>query len=115
MSTDRERLVHDVGKYVARTAINLPPGRPIAPALAQLLLRDVYGRDDEPRMSAVFDALVGETTDVALVACRAELRAIDALEEPSRRGDEAALAEVAEHARAVAERIRAWARGEGAS
>lgn len=109
MSVDRERVLHDVGKYVARTAMNVPAGAPVPPALAELLLRDVYGRSGEPRMSATFDALVGATDDAALTECRERLRAMDGLEDAARAGDAEALETLAALARAVAERLKEWA------
>jgi len=111
MSPDRERVLHDVGKYVARTATNLPEGALVSPALADLLLRDVYGRGDEARMSATFDSLVGETDDPILTECRECLRTIDGLEADARSGDPDALARVAALARRVAARLKDWARG----
>lgn len=110
MSLDRERLLHDVGKYIARTATNLPAEAPIPPPLAQLLLRDVYGRGEEPAMSETFDALVGASDDPALVACRERLAAIDALESQARAGEPQALSRVAALAREVSEALNAWAR-----
>ncbi len=110
MSIDRERVLHDVAKYVARTAMNLPEGALVAPALAELLLRDVYGRRDEPRMSETFDALVGETDDPVLLECRECLGEIDGLETEARAGEPAALTRIATLARSVADRLKAWAR-----
>ncbi|MBO6939234.1 MAG: hypothetical protein JJ863_29965 [Deltaproteobacteria bacterium] len=110
MSVDRERVLHDVGKYVARTAMNLPEGALVAPALAELMLRDVYGRGDEPRMSETFDALVGETDDPVLGECRDCLQEIDALEGDARAGDVDALTRIATLARSISERLKAWAR-----
>ncbi len=111
MSVDREKVLHDVGKYIARTAMNLPPGAQVSPGLAELLLRDVYGRGDEPRMSDTFDALVGEAEDPLLAECRDCLTEIDALEEKARAGDSEALGAIATLARSVAERLKRWARG----
>ena len=111
MSVDRERVLHDVGKYVARTAMNLPEGALVAPALAELMLRDVYGRGDEPRMSETFDDLVGEADDPVLAECRECLRAIDALEAEARAGEADALGRIATLARSVAAQLKAWARG----
>jgi len=110
VSVDREKVLHDVGKYIARTATNLAPGARIPPALAPLLLRDVYGGDDEPPMSATFDALVGESDDPLLGECRAWLSEIDALEGKARAEEPEALARVAVLARSVADRLKGWAR-----
>lgn len=107
---DRERVLHDVGKYIARTAMNLPEGALVSPPLADLMLRDVYGRGDEPRMSETFDALVGETDDPILGECRGCLKDLDALEAGARAGEPDALVRVATLARRVAARLKAWAR-----
>lgn len=111
MTVDRERVLHDVGKYIARTATNLKDGTPVTPVLADMLLRDVYGRPGEPRMSETFDALVPTPDDPVLADCRECLRAIDALEADARVRDPDALAKVAAIAREVAAKLKAWARG----
>ncbi|MAQ14037.1 MAG: hypothetical protein CMN30_04480 [Sandaracinus sp.] len=108
MSVDRERLRHDVGKYIARVATNVPPGSPVPPALAPLLLRDVYGRADEPSMRLRFRELTPGADDPVLTACRRELDALASLESPARAGDAETLTEVADRARRVARMLREW-------
>ena len=51
------RLVHDVGKYLARTARNLPAGCALDAALLDMLCRDLYGDARSPRPSARFAEL----------------------------------------------------------
>ena len=87
MNEDRSALAHDVGKYVARTARNVPPGGAMPPALIPMLIRDLYELPGGKRASARFDelALHGEPA-----VARAALREIDALEADVRAGDDAA-------------------------
>ena len=54
------RLVHDVGKYLARTARNLPAGCALDAALLDMLCRDLYGDARSPRPSALFAELAAE-------------------------------------------------------
>lgn len=46
------RLAHDVGKYVARTARNLPPGGPPDAELVAMLARDLYELGAERRRAS---------------------------------------------------------------
>ena len=108
-SSDRERLLHDVAKYIERTATNVPKGAPVPGALAPLLARDLYGREGEEPMAARFDRLAAGVTDDALRRCRARLARIETLEPAVRASEPAALAEAVELARAVAIDLRAWA------
>ncbi len=107
------RLAHDVGKYVARTARNLPPGRPAAP-LHAMLVADLYGAPGAPGPLAVFDALSKGIDEPAVEAARERLRAIGGLEDDVRRGDGAAIERAAALALEVDEllhaRIREMAR-----
>jgi hypothetical protein len=109
MTDERQRLVHDVAKYLARTARNLPAAGPIPGPLVPLLVRDAYGREGEARASEVFARLAGDALDPELAECREELAAIDALEGAARAGDDAALREVARRALRVAEVLGEWA------
>lgn len=54
------RLVHDVGKYLARTARNLPAGEALDAALLDMLCRDLYGDSRSPRPAARFAELAAE-------------------------------------------------------
>lgn len=54
------RLVHDVGKYLARTARNLPAGGALDAALLDMLCRDLYGDSRSPRPAARFAELATE-------------------------------------------------------
>lgn len=112
-------LLHDVGKYVARTACNLREGQPIEGPLAAMLLRDVYETWRGGRASERFEELARELealapsalpTEAAMAEVRAHLREIDAREPGARAGDAQALAAVAEHARGVERELRALAR-----
>ena len=105
---NRERLRHDVGKYIARTACNLPETAQVPQALVPLLLRDLYGdpSSGEPRASETFERLTGGDTDAVLGECRQHLKLIDDLEASSRRGNAEALAQIASAARAVARLLR---------
>ena len=77
-------LAHDVGKYVARTAHNLPDG-PIAPAIVQMLIRDLWALPAGGRASEVFARLAAPLCaagppDARLEQARTLLAEIDALE-----------------------------------
>lgn len=107
-------LLHDVGKYVARTARNLPAGQAAAGPLAAMLLRDVYETYRGARASVRFEELAPElevlAPDARIAEARARLRAIDARERAARAGDPEALVAIAEDARAVEDALRALAR-----
>jgi hypothetical protein len=112
----RLRLVHDVGKYVARTARNLP-AQPTAEMIA-MLARDLYQLRPGRRASAVLAELAAEAngangaddgcSDEAPVAdARALLAEIDSLEAAVYAGEPAAIARAARLALAVEARLRA--------
>ena len=113
-------LVHDVGKYVARTARNLAPGVPMTPPLVAMLRRDLYclggpGRAD--RASAVFARLAAPLAalvdDPRLAAAARLLAEIDALEPAL--ADAAAVHRAAAAAREIEALLRALARDLAAS
>jgi hypothetical protein len=110
------RLVHDVGKYVARTARNLEPGAPLDGELVGMLARDLYELGPERRRaSEVFDALVvaadrNERSFRALPEIRARLGELDALEAGVRAGEREAVEAARAIALAVEERLRALER-----
>jgi hypothetical protein len=98
-----QRLVHDVGKYVARTARNLPP----APTteMIEMLIRDLYELRPGRRASALFAELA--PPEPALDGVRALLAEIDALEPAVRAGDGPAVTRAATLARDVEQALRA--------
>ena len=108
------RLVHDVGKYVARTARNLPEApsaeQPIAPALVEMLAGDLYELDGKQPASRVFAALTDGATLPGLEPLRARFAILDALEPEVRRGDPVAVAHAAALAREIEALLRALAK-----
>ncbi len=93
-------LAHDVGKYVARVAMNVAPGEPVPAALIPLLVKDLYELPGG-RASACFEALARGLTDPRLDRAREHLTAIDALEERVRAGDASACSEACAQAREI--------------
>jgi hypothetical protein len=107
------KLVHDVAKYVARTARNIGAG-PWSPDLVAMLCRDLFALP-RGRASAVFEELARLIEDVmgpqaAFARVREQLARIDALEVAVRQGEPAALARAVAAALAVEEGLRAFAR-----
>ena len=105
----RLRLVHDVGKYVARTARNLP-AQPTAEMIA-MLARDLYQLRPGRRASSVLAELAGGASDggadePAVADARALLAEVDALEAAVYAGEPAAIARAAGLALAVEARLR---------
>lgn len=105
-------LAHDVGKYVARAARNLPAEGPIPEVLVDMLRRDVLAPLPSgltPR--ARFDELVR-----TLPACeeldraRAAFDAIDARAATLTAAQPTTVREVAAHARTIEAALRALAR-----
>lgn len=107
-------LLHDVGKYIARTARNLEPGRPIAAPLCAMLLKDVYETYRGERASLRFNELERElrelVDDPRVQQVRERLRAIDACEAAARAGDPDALCLIVEDAIEIEKMLRALAR-----
>jgi hypothetical protein len=102
----RMRLLHDVGKYVARTARNLPDGA-LDRELIDMVARDLYELKPGRRASAVFDELA--QPDARLAEIRQFLVAVDKLEDRVRSGDEAAVRGAAALALEVERRLRDFA------
>lgn len=106
MSEDRRALAHDVGKYVARIARNVPPRGPIPAPLIPMLAKDLYELPGGKRASERFRELA---PDGEPAAARTALEEIDALEAEVRAGDEAACRRACALALEVERRLRAWA------
>jgi hypothetical protein len=103
-----QRLIHDVGKYVARTARNLPPA-PTA-EMIEMLIRDLYELRPGRRASALF-AELAPPAEPALAPVHALLAQIDALEPSVRAGDADAVTRAATLAREVERSLRALGEG----
>lgn len=111
MSPERAaELVHDVGKYVARIARNVPPSGPVPPSLVPLLAKDLYELPGGLRASQRFEQLLDTAPPPEpLEALRVTFRTIDELEVAVRRGDQAACRRACELALEVESTLRAWA------
>ena len=107
------RLAHDVGKYVSRTARNIPAGD-IPEVLHGMLLEDLFAIDGQRPASAVFEELAApleqELKDERLGECRDLLVEIDGLEQAIRGGEVEALRRAAELALEIDARLRAVSR-----
>jgi hypothetical protein len=79
MSDEMRRLVHDVGKYVARTARNLAPETTLTPPIVAMLTRDLYETYAGERASAHLGR-----SSLAALAPPAYRRARELLEEIDR-------------------------------
>jgi hypothetical protein len=103
------RLVHDVGKYVARTAHNVRPGE-WTPELSAMLYRDLFalpgGRASVvcARLGGALEAQVGVRPELGQT--RVLLAALDGLEPAVRAGDEPACERAAELALTVERTLR---------
>ncbi len=97
------RLVHDVGKYVARTARNLPSGN-IDDDLIAMMVRDLYQLGPGRRASQIFEELSAEVAGVGAV--RALFADVDALEAMVRGGDQQAVRRAAALACEIERRLR---------
>jgi hypothetical protein len=103
------RLAHDVGKYIARTARNLPlPIAALDPALLTMLLGDLYGANGEraQRPATRFHALATTLDEPRLGEARALFAALEQIESAVRAGESSAV----ERAVAIALRIEALLR-----
>jgi len=107
------RLAHDVGKYVSRTARNLPEGD-VPEVLVGMLLKDLYSIDGDRSASAAFEELAAPLEqlerDVRIGECREMLGEIDGLERAIRDGETSALRRAAELALEIGIRLRAVSR-----
>ena len=102
--TLRRTLAHDVGKYVARTARNLPAEGEIPQVLIDMLCRDLYALTDTQRASERFDELADGLEGLEEV--RAAFHEIDALEPSVRSGEPTAVRRAAELALAIEAQLR---------
>lgn len=112
-------LVHDVGKYIARTARNVPVPRPGAPPeplpapLHRMLVRDLYGDERTRRPRAVFVELALPIArlvpDTRLVDARALLSQLELSEAAVRAADPAAVEAACAAAREIERLLRAIA------
>jgi hypothetical protein len=98
-------LVHDVGKYVARTARNLPPSP--TREMVDMLVRDLYDLRPGQHASEVFTQLALFAGAPPLDDVRALFAEIDALEGQVRAGAPAAVERAARIARDIEDRLRA--------
>ncbi len=107
-------LAHDVGKYIARAARNLPPCGAISPALSAMLIADVFATHAGRPALARFDELAPElltlTGDARLEAVRALLTCAAAHERAVRDADAVASRELAAIALEVESLLRALSR-----
>ena len=103
-------LVHDVGKYIARTARNLGTRDGGIPrALVEMLWRDLYELDGKRRASVVFMELAARldpTIRGTLSDVEAALHRIDELEPDVRAGTGDAVAEARDLAVWIEQRLR---------
>jgi hypothetical protein len=105
-------LVHDVGKYVARTARNLesPPALPLAAPLFRMLLTDLYEGKQGQRPSLRFAELRRQVTTPELATPLEEVAALltelDRLEIAVRAADSAALVRAIAVAQAIEQKLR---------
>lgn len=107
-------LAHDVGKYIARAARNLPADGAVPHALAEMLVCDIYETHAGRPALARFDELAPElfelTGDERLSAVRALLAGAAQHERGARDGEDAALRALAGIALAVEPVLRTIAR-----
>jgi len=120
------RLAHDVGKYLSRTARNLPPvlGSQLDRTLLAMLARDLYGplksagglgsidRQERPagRFATLAAPILAHIEDSRLSRAQVLLAELEAIEAPVLAGKTAAVERAAAVAREVDELLRAVAR-----
>lgn len=114
LADHRALLAHDVGKYVSRTARNLPPG-PVPAPLLEMLAKDLWALPAGGTASEVFRRLaaplLGEPVpDPRLAVVGAHLAEIDGLEAEVRAGRDAAVRRACALALEVEALLRALAR-----
>lgn len=109
------RLSHDVGKYVARTARNLPPviSQPLDGMLHKMLIADLYGEAGAPRPGQRFVTLVATSAEPHLDGVRAAFVELEGLEQKVRAGELAAIERAAQLARDIDVQLRSLVRDAG--
>lgn len=112
------KLAHDVGKYVARAARNLPPSGPIPGVLVDMLYKDVFGSGgDAPTPSQRFEALARDlpSKDPRIADVRARFARITALERELAGGTELVVRSIAADALAIEQALSSLARELGSA
>lgn len=115
------QLAHDVGKYLARTARNLPAdgGERLEGPLLAMLLTDLYGAPGGVRPRQRFTALAAElgaagpTSRPVLDEVAQALARLDELEAAVRAGGGAAVAEARRLALAIDRQLRELVTADG--
>ncbi len=114
-------LAHDVGKYVARAARNLPAEGAIPRVLVDMMLRDLHAALPScPTPRARFDALARElatlgVTDARLDQVRSALDDLAARRDAIATGDPAELRRAAKDALAIEQALASLARDLGST
>jgi hypothetical protein len=109
------RLAHDVGKYVARTARNLPDPitAPLDGTLHAMLIADLYGDARAPRPAQRFAQLAASFVEPRLDPVRVSFAALDALESDVRAGQLFAVQRAAALSRDIEDTLRCLSREAG--
>lgn len=106
-------LAHDVGKYVARAARNLPPKGAIPGVILDMLFRDVLGTLPNGQTPAErFEILAAElgSDDPRIADVRQRFARIAALEKELARGTELVVRSVAADALAIEQALSSLAK-----
>lgn len=107
------QLAHDVGKYLARTARNLPATGALDADLIDMLCRDLYGDPGGPRPAARFatlaDALLPLLPDQRLPEVGGKFGELADLENRVRSGQPAAVTRAVALALQIEQLLRALA------
>ncbi len=107
MKDELARIVHDVGKYVARTAQNISDDTPLGAPLLAMLVRDLYETQGGERASRLLDrSPAAALAPPAWARARGLLVEIDALEARVRAGEGPAVRRAAILAREVEAQLR---------
>ena len=105
-----ESLSHDVGKYVARIAKNVPVGGDVPKALVPLLRKDLYSLPGGERPSSCFETRISTVEkDVRLEAAKGFFRRLDALEQQIDAGDPTSLREACQLAVSIENLLQQYA------
>lgn len=107
------KLAHDVGKYVARAARNLPPSGAISGVLVDMLWKDVFGTSSSGHTpSQRFETLARElgSSDPRIAEVRERFARIAALEKELAGGTELVVRAIAADALAIEQALSSLAR-----